>query len=195
MITGITGGFGCGKSTVLVLFQEYGATVFSADRFCHEIYEEKNPMLLKKISGYFGNDAVDSNGNINRKLIAQRVFSCPADMDFLNSVLAVPLKEKILSAISDAANSDYLYAIEIPLLFEEHYETMLDKTITVAAPDEARIRFLAQRGFDAAEMQKRDACQMPLSEKIKLADYVIINGSDEEFLKEQFLNIWKDLTR
>ena len=86
-------------------------------------------------------------------------------------------------------------AIEIPLLFEGHYENLVDKTITIYAPPEARKNFLAKRGFSPDEMQKRDAFQMSLDEKTKLADFVIINGSTEEFLEEQFNNIYNILTR
>ncbi len=195
MIIGITGGFGCGKSTVLALFQQYGAAVFSADRLCHEIYEEKNRDFFAALVQYFGDEAVNPDGSVNRKFIASKVFVNQKDMDFLTELFQVPLTEKIQSIINNAKNSDAVTAIEIPLLFEGHYEKKVDKVLTVFAPEDARKRFLAKRGFDFEEMRKRDAKQMPLEDKVKLADYVIVNGSDEDFLKEQFITIWNSLTR
>ena len=195
MIIGITGGFGCGKSTVLALFQQYGAAVFSADRLCHEIYEEKNKDFFAALVQYFGEDAINPDGSANRQFIASKVFANQKDMDFLTGLFQKPLTEKIQSVINNAKKADTVTAIEIPLLFEGHYEDKVDKVLTVSAPEEARRRFLAKRGFDFEEMQKRDASQMPLEEKVKLADYVIVNGSDEDFLKEQFIIIWNNLTR
>ncbi|MBR1966719.1 MAG: dephospho-CoA kinase [Lentisphaeria bacterium] len=195
MIIGITGGFGCGKSTVLKLFERAGAAVYSADSLCHEIYEAKDTDFFNAIKKYFGADAINPDGSANRKFIASKVFSNPADMDFLNKLFQQPLKEKIYSKIQNAKNSSAMTAIEIPLLFEGHYENLVDKTITIYAPPEARKNFLAKRGFSPDEMQKRDAFQMSLDEKTKLADFVIINGSTEEFLEEQFNNIYNILTR
>lgn len=195
MIIGITGGFGCGKSTVLALFEQYGAQVYSADRLCHEIYEEKDPEFFSRLVDYFGAEAVNCDGSANRKFIASKVFANQDDMNFLNALFKPLLHEKICGIINHCRSSKKITAIEIPLLFEEHYEKSVDKVLTVAAPDDSRKRFLAKRGYDFAEMQKRDAAQMGLDEKIKLADFVIINCKDEEFLKEQFLIIWNILTR
>lgn len=194
MIIGITGGFGCGKSTVLSLFQQAGAQTYSADRLCHEIYEEKDIEFCAALVSRFGDGIFNDDGSINRKFIASKVFNDQDDMDFLNDIFRSLLHARIMNIIKNACQNT-VTAIEIPLLFEEHYEKTIDKVLTVAAPDEARKRFLAKRGFDFAEMRKRDAQQMPLDEKIKLADFVIINGSDENFLKEQFNVIWNILTR
>lgn len=195
MIIGITGAFGCGKSTVLKLFERAGAAVYSADSFCHEIYEAKNIDFFNALKEHFGEEAVNPDGSANRRFIASKVFSNPEDMDFLNNLFDKPLKEKIHSKIHEAKNSNAITAIEIPLLFESGYETLVDRTLTIFAPEEARKTFLAKRGFSPDDMQKRDACQMPLDEKVKLADFVIINGSTEEFLEEQFNNIFNILTR
>lgn len=195
MIIGITGGFGCGKSTVLALFQQAGAAVYSADRLCHEIYEEKDKDFFASLTEYFGSEAVNPDGSANRKFIASKVFTNQKDMDFLNSIFKKPLHDKITAIISEAKKQNTVTAIEIPLLFEERYENSVDKVLTVFAPTEARRQYLAKRGFDFAEMQKRDAQQMPLDEKVKLADYVIVNSSTEEFLKEQFNIIWNKITR
>ena len=195
MIIGITGGFGCGKSTVLALFKQAGATVYSADRLCHEIYEAKEKSFFAALINYFGDEAINPDGSANRKFIASRVFSNQKDMDFLNQLFRLPLHDRIVSIINEAKKSASVTAIEIPLLFEEHYEQSIDKVLTVFAPDEARKAFLAKRGFDFEEMQRRDLQQMPLAEKVKLADYVIVNISSEDFLKEQFNIIWNNLTR
>ncbi len=194
MVIGITGGFGCGKSTVLALFQQFGAEVYSADRICHEIYEAKDEDLLCKLKNYFGAEAVLSDGTVNRKFIASKVFSDQCAMDFLNSILKEPLKKRLLDIIKEA-DPDSITAVEIPLLFEGNYENSVDKVIAVYAPDCVREKFLAKRGFNSNDMQKRDAAQMPLAEKIQKADFVIVNSSTEDFLKEQFIRIWNILTR
>lgn len=195
MILGITGGFGCGKSTVLALFQQAGATVYSADRLCHEIYEAKEKKFFSALKNHFGAEAINPDGSANRKFIASKVFSNRQDMDFLNELFGKVLHDRITSIISEAKKSNSVTAIEIPLLFEAHYEKEVDKVLTVYAPADARKKFLAKRGFDFDEMQKRDLQQMPLEEKVKLADYVIVNSADENFLKEQFNIIWNILTR
>ena len=94
MIIGITGGFGCGKSTVLALFQQYGAAVFSADRLCHEIYEEKNKDFFAALVQYFGEEAINPDGSANRKFIASKVFANQKDMDFLTGLFQKPLLQQ-----------------------------------------------------------------------------------------------------
>ena len=195
MIIGITGGFGCGKSTVLELFQKAGADVFSADRICHEIYAEKEENFVTQLKNYFGSEVIGCDGSIDRKFIASRVFSSRKDMDFLNGIFKKLLHDRICAIIENGRKSEKVCAVEIPLLFEEHYEKMLDKVLTVFAPVEARKRFLARRGFDFEEMQRRDANQMSLEEKVKLADFVIVNGSTHEFLYQQFITIWNIIAR
>lgn len=195
MIIGITGGFGCGKSTVLELFKQAGAEVFSADRICHDIYEAKEKGFVSQLKQYFGDSAVGNDGEIDRKFIASKVFASQKDMDFLNNIFKKPLHDKICAIIEKGRADRKIYAIEIPLLFEEHYEKMLDKVLTVYAPLEARKVFLAKRGFDFEELQKRDAHQMSLDDKVKLADFVIVNGGSQDFLYQQFTIIWNTIER
>ena len=195
MIIGITGGFGCGKSTLLNLFRAKGAEVYSADELCHRIYDEKEPDFFKALTDFFGAEAVNPDGSANRKFIGSRVFADQQAMDFLNSLFQNKLKDKINSIIKNAENKNTVSVIEIPLLFEGDYDKCVDKVLTVYASAENRRKYLAKRGFDFDEMQKRDAHQMPLDEKVKRADLVIVNDSTEEFLKEQFNIIWNDLTR
>ena len=195
MIIGITGGFGCGKSTVLELFQKEGAEVFSADRICHEIYAAKDEFFVSELKGYFGDGVIGCDGSIDRKFIASRVFSSQKDMDFLNSIFKKPLHDRICDIIQKGRDCQNVCAIEIPLLFEEHYEKMLDRVLTVFAPIEARKTFLGKRGFDFEEMQRRDARQMSLEEKVKLADFVIVNGASQDFLYQQFKIIWNIIVR
>lgn len=194
MIIGITGGFGCGKSTVLSLFEEKGAAVYSADRLCHEIYERRDRDFVSKLVDRFGSAVVKEDGSIDRKFIASKVFADQDDMDFLNDIFKDLLRCVIRERIDISKKTHAVTAVEIPLLFEANYQDLADKVLTVYAPLEARKRFLAMRNFDFDEMLRRDAHQMPLEEKVRLADYVIINGSTQEFLREQFNIIWNNIT-
>ena len=195
MIIGITGGFGCGKSTVLDLFRNAGAEVYSADELCHKIYADREPDFFHALQEFFGDGAINPDGSANRQFIGKKVFSDTAALNYLNSLFQTKIKDQITNIIKNSTEKKTLTAIEIPLLFEGHYEKCFDKILTVYAPDEARKRYLAQRGFDFDEMLKRDAHQIPLNEKVKRADIVIVNDSTPEFLKEQFDIIWNDLTR
>ena len=132
----------------------------------------------------------DTIGGFNSMIEKQRKEDgeCYVSTILFNNESKV-LHDRITSIISEAKKSDSVTAIEIPLLFEAHYEKEVDKVLTVYAPADARKKFLAKRGFDFDEMQKRDLQQMPLEEKVKLADYVIVNSADENFLKEQFFSL------
>jgi dephospho-CoA kinase len=93
------------------------------------------------------------------------------------------------------ANKDVICIVDAPLLFEAHLSEMMDKTIVVyISKKEQVIRLLKRNGISKDEAIKRIEAQMPLKEKIYLADYVIDNSKSPEDTKKEVFQLWKKLT-
>ncbi|MBQ4106223.1 MAG: dephospho-CoA kinase [Lentisphaeria bacterium] len=185
MILGLTGAIGSGKSTALTAFAEAGAVVFDADRMCHECYADPRSPLVTALAQRWG-DIFDEAGMVDRRKIGAIVFRNDAELAFLTSHLYPELRRR-LREVCDRMRQhpEQLTVIEIPLLFEEHFETMVDAVAALWCDPEIRHRRLLGRGLDEAEIQRRESRQMPAAAKWEAADYGLVNNGSPEFLKKQ----------
>lgn len=181
---GITGNIGSGKSYVCGLFKNLGIPVFDSDREAKLLYDR--PEVKAKMVERFGEEIYGDDGKLNRALMASKVFGDACALGYVESVLY-----PVLNAWFDewATQQDSHYVIyESALIFEKHIETMFDAIIVVAASEPVRIRRVMARDHCTEEqVRARMAMQLPQSEKITQADYVIVHDEDDEddFLMEQ----------
>ncbi|MBQ9788645.1 MAG: dephospho-CoA kinase [Lentisphaeria bacterium] len=185
MIIGITGIFGCGKSTCVKLLKKFNLDVLDADIICHQIYAEKDPGLIALLKKRWGAEILTENGEINRKKIAEIVFTDKKEMDFLSETISPIIRKRILSQISSYREKNLNLFVEIPLLFEENYDKYLDKTVTIYASMDKRISNLANRNYSIDDIIARDKQQLPIEKKCELADFVIINNGSIELLENE----------
>ena len=178
-IYAITGGIGSGKSTVCEIIEKLGYTVFSADKVYKELL--KCPTFVEKIYKALAIDSTDFN-NFNGKLVAEKVFDNKELLCKLNAVTH-PEIMKVMLEKSKAVNG--VCFNEVPLLFEKKLENDFDICVSVYCSQALRIKRLIQRGMTPSEISKRDAFQFSATEKAKLADIVLFNEGNLEFLNKQ----------
>ena len=181
---GITGGIGSGKTTVAKVFEVLGIPVYYADDAAKRLMNEDGK-LKEKIQLQFGNE-VYKNGQLDRKHLAEIVFTSPEKLALLNALVhPVTLKdaEKWMQQQSTP------YAIkEAALIFESGAQEHLDHVIGVTAPAPLRIQRTMQRdGITREEVMARMDKQMDETIKMKLCDFVLVNNEQEMLLPQILL--------
>jgi dephospho-CoA kinase len=175
---GITGGIGSGKTTVSKIFEVLGVQVFYADDQAKRIMTEDD-ILVNAIKQEFGGESYFADGSLNRKYLANIVFNDAVRLVKLNAITHPAVFRAFDNWVEHVGNVPYILK-EAALLFEASSYKLCDKNIMVFAPFETRIIRVMQRdGSSRAEVESRNAKQMPDEEKIKLADYIITNNDTE----------------
>ncbi len=174
---GLTGGIGSGKSTVAEIFRHLGIAVFVSDGVARKLQEE-DVDLKKEIVEIFGK-GIYSDGNLNRRKIAEIVFKDKKKLEQLNTVIHPAVANAFEKFRRENANAKYVLK-EAAILFEIGDDEFLDNMIVVFAPDELRIKRVMERDkITREEVLERINNQMPQEEKVKKADVVIVNDGKE----------------
>jgi len=197
----LTGGIGTGKSSVARLFASLGAVVVDADAIVHELQAPGTP-LLAEIAAAFGADVIDASGALDRKQLADRVFSDPEQRKRLNALVHPRVGAEMARRIEAArAAKAKLVVVDIPLFFEgrprdrDAARAGFDATVLVWAPRATQIaRTLARDGATPAEVEARVAAQLPIDEKRALADHVIDNAGSPAETEAQVRKLFAALT-
>ena len=190
----ITGNIGCGKSYVCALFKTLGIPVFDSDAEAKRLYDR--PEIHEAIVRRFGEEAYFEDGTLNRRWMADRLFSDPCALGYVESVLYPVLNAWFAEWAGQQEAPFVLY--ESALIFEKHLESMFDAVIVVAASEPVRIRrVMARDHCTEEEVRARMAQQLPQSEKLTKADYVIVHEHDDEddALLEQIETLVTELSR
>lgn len=173
---GITGGIGSGKTTACKLFEKLGVPVYYADNRAKELMVD-DKQLRHSIIQNFGAESYLEDGSLNRLYLSSVVFGEEKKLELLNSLV-----HPVVAADSESWNSilerkNFAYSLrEAALLIETGSYKLLDKLIVVTAPEEDRIkRVMLRDGSSEQQVKSRINAQMPDSEKIKLADFIIEN--------------------
>lgn len=179
---GIVGGIGSGKSVVAECMRSLGGYLISADRLGHEALLE--PDIKARLVERWSDAIVNEHGDIERKKIAAIVFADPAELKALEAQVFPHIQKRIIQEIAHAQNKDDVKFIilDAAILLETGWHSHCDKILFVAAPRSLRLaRLKEKRGWDEAELERRERMQMPLEEKMNHADAVIVN--DGEMMK------------
>ncbi len=170
---GITGGIGAGKSYVAKIFKVLGVPFYDADKQAKTLMNS-NLEIKHALIDAFGPLVYSGDGLLDRAYLSSIVFNNPKKLEKLNSVVH-PIV--IADALSWAENQTFEYSLkEAALLFESDSYKTLDFTILVTAPQEVKIkRVRARDGVSREQVIARISAQMTDEEKLKLADFVIVN--------------------
>ncbi len=191
-VIGLTGNIGTGKSTVMAILAELGAAGIDADKVAHQVMLPGEPAYAQ-IVAEFGPELAPNGGPINRTQLGQIVFSDPAALARLESIVhpAVTLRIRQLVASAQAP----AVVIEAIKLLEAGLSVHLcDKIWVVTAPRAVQIRrLMATRGLSEAEAILRIDAQPPQEEKIARADVVIDNSGSLEEVRRQVENAWHSI--
>jgi dephospho-CoA kinase len=187
-VIALTGGIGAGKSTVAQFFSELGASVVDADHLAR-VAIERGSEGFDEIVARFG-EKILANGDINRKALAEIVFSDPVAKRDLEAIIHPRVQKLFTQAVLDNEPAAYLI-YEIPLLVETDAASKFDFIVTVEADEELRIERLLTRGMFITDIKARLASQAPSQARIDIADAVISNDGDEDHLLRQVENLWE----
>lgn len=193
MRVGLTGGIGCGKSTVVELFREAGWRTIESDALVRDLLAHDAEVQEQLFSRWGENSLRAEDGTINRKAIAARVFTDAQELKWLENLLH-PLVRKVWE-LSIEQESGALWLVELPLLFEKRLETRFDLTVCVGSPPVVVEHRMLARGYTGAQIEQRRERQMPLEEKINRADHLISNAGSLEFLKRQTTRLIEQITK
>ena len=192
----MTGNIGSGKSTVASLLVDKGAALIDSDALAREA--TRDPEVLRKIADALGEDLI-REGELDRPKTAARVFGDEAARGTLNGIIHPWVRresEARARELERRAAPPEVILMDIPLLYENGLERGLDAVIVVDAPLEVRVeRVQARSGLSEEEVRARDAAQMPLTEKVRRADYVVDNSGDEAALGAQLGALWSNIKK
>ena len=190
MKVGLSGGIGCGKSTVLGFFREAGWRTVDSDAVVRELLATDAEVQAQLRSRW--GEAVFADGAVDRGAVAKRVFGHEGDLEWLEELLHPIVRKSWLASIDQTPGANWL--VEIPLLFEKRLETHFDLTVCISStPDVVADRMVA-RAYTEAQIEQRRKQQMPLEEKIERADFLISNAGSLEFLKQQTTRLIEQIT-
>ena len=171
----LTGGIATGKSYVLGRFAVLGVPTIDADAIARDVVRAGQPAAAE-IQHHFGDDVFQSNGEVDRARLAQRVFDDPGDRTVLESIIHPRVRAAIDEWFSVLpADGTVAFAVaDIPLLYETSREAAFDQVVvTACAPERQLERLLARDGATADDARKRMDAQLATAEKVKRADYVV----------------------
>jgi dephospho-CoA kinase len=194
IIVGLTGGLGTGKSTVAGFFRELGAYVIDWDELARAAVHPHS-RAWREIVGYFGPDILESDSTINRRRLADIVFSDSERLGRLNSIVhpEVFKEDQRITAEIRSLDGDAVVIKDIPLLHEAAGHIEFDKVIVVCASLGTRLQRLEERGMSRDDARRRIESQLPIEEKARSADFVIDNDGPPEDTKRQVEAIYSSL--
>jgi dephospho-CoA kinase len=188
---GLTGGLAAGKSTVATLLAEAGCTVVDADHLVADLYRPGEPGALA-VRESFGAGLMTPDGGVDRRALAEKVFSDPAARRLLESTIH-PLVRRRFEEI--AAAREGIVVLEAALLAEAGWSSEFDLLVTVEAPRELRVRRAVARGMHREEAERRLAAQADDAVRRRQADYVLENDGSLEHLRRQVEELTSELRR
>jgi len=197
IVIGLTGSIASGKSTVSLMFDDFGIPVIDADKLSRDVVKPGQP-ALEKLTEAFGTDILQEDGTLDRKKLGGIVFRDEAKRSVLNSIVHPEVRRSMIEE-RDAliAKGEKAVVLDIPLLFESKLESYVDKILVVYADREIQLRRLMKRdGYSQAEAERRIKVQMPVKDKAAMADEVINNNGEKYETYEQLQRIlakWKIL--
>ena len=183
MILGLTGGFGCGKSSVIKFFKAAGWQTSSADDICAKLYEQQEVEFMKQLRGRWQDKVFYSDGKVNKAEIAKIVFNDDNELRWLCLVLYPLIAKETRALIEKNTGKDFIF--EVPLLFEAGWNKIFDKTVAVWTDTETQKERLLAKGISIKDIKNRNSKQLPNDEKLQKADFGIMNNGSLKLLKKQ----------
>lgn len=201
-VLGLTGGIGSGKSTVGAMLVELGAVLVDADAIVHELQAPGSPMLAE-IAAAFGPGVIGPDGALDRKAVADIVFSDPDARTRLGNIVHPPTIAEMARRMQAAQQAGVpVVVLDIPLLLEGRQRGTgsgallpFDAVVVAWVPEPVQIaRASARDDATREEIEARVRAQLSLDEKREMADYVIDNSGSVEDTRAQVEALWEKLT-
>ncbi|HEX8875199.1 MAG TPA: dephospho-CoA kinase [Phycisphaerales bacterium] len=184
IVLGLVGGIGSGKSAVAKAFAAHGALVLDSDTQAKEALRRED--VRRSLVSWWGDGVLDASGQVDRKKVADIVFGDPAQRKKLEELVHPIVRASRATVLAQAAAKGVdLAIIDAPLLLEAGVDRECDAVVFVEAPRQQRLARVQGRGWDEAELDRREAAQWSLDEKKRRSRYVVRNDSDLPTLDRQ----------
>ncbi len=190
---GLTGGIGSGKSTVAGYLEELGAVTVDLDKAGHEVLRQDDVRV--RLVNTFGEEILDTGGNIDRQSLGNIVFSNPEALAKLNDIV-----HPVIDAIVDEKTAKCqqqgvkVLVLEAAAMLEAKRDWQVDELwVTVASEDAVINRIKERSGISEDAIKARITSQMSNEERIKLADVVVDNDGTLEELGDKVAIEWERL--
>ncbi len=191
---GLTGGIGCGKSTVAAMMREMGCIVIEADLLAHKLIEPGQP-AYDEVLREFGPGVRSAGGRIDRRKLAAIVFADPAKLKLLNAIVHPRVIEAVDRQLAELGRTQpqAVAVVEAALLIESSYHERLDRLVVVWCEPEQQIERLVNRstgrGLTREEALRRINAQMQMDQKRRIADDEIDCSGPLEITRAQVENL------
>jgi dephospho-CoA kinase len=187
LLVGLTGGIATGKSTVSDMFRGLGCVIIDADLLAREVVEPGKPAYTD-IVAEFGSEVVQADRALDRKRLGAIVFADPERRRRLEAITHPRIREQFGHRLQELRDQgfDGIVIFDAPVMIESGNYRNMDRLVVVATGETTqRARLRARDQADALDVARRIASQMPLAEKVKLADYVIDNTGARSATEDQ----------
>ena len=188
-IIGITGGIASGKSTVTNFLRKQGFQVVDADAVVHQL-QKPGGRLFEALVQHFGQKIILENGELNRPLLASLIFSNPEEREWSKQTQGKIIREELAALRDQLTQTETVFFMDIPLLFEQDYSAWFDETWLVYVDRNIQVERLMKRdqlSKDGAE--SRLAAQWPVEKKKDLASHVLNNNGNQDQLLTQVFSL------
>jgi dephospho-CoA kinase len=185
LVVGLIGGIGSGKSAVAEDLARRGAVVIRADQLGHEALRQ--PEVSDAVVRRWGREVLDEQGSVDRKKLAAIVFGDPAQRRALEELVHPWIGRRIEEEIARARTRPDvpLIVLDAAVMVEAGWVRACDRVVFVDADEDVRRERLTRRGWAGDELARREAAQLPLTEKRHCADHVLDNSTTLEHLRRQ----------
>ena len=191
LVMGLTGNISCGKSSVSKILASRGAIIIDADLLSRKIYEYDDVLEEMKVS--FPEALV--NGKVDRKILAEIVFSDKSRLKDLNRISHKKIYELVCQSLERNRDRD-LVVIDAALLLEAKFDSLADKVVLVYCNEKVQLdRLMKRDSISSEDALKRIRSQMSQEDKKKMADYLIDNSGDLEMLENEVEKLIKEIRK
>lgn len=183
-VIGLVGGIGSGKSLVGSMLADLGCLVCHSDELARSALAD--PAVRDELVRWWGREVLDPSGAVDRRAVAGKVFADPAERKRLEALLHPRIESARRRTFAAAPPGTRALVIDAPLLLEVGLDRECDAVLYIDSPREDRLRRLAEtRGWDSAELERRESAQWPLDRKRAAAHHVVVNAGNQPALRSE----------